>query len=342
MRKLFIHQPFFRVLSPLFSGIIIYLLILLLNNNVSALQEQVLGEELYFCIGLSYMVQELSRTLLLVFKRFSKENKKLLYLLFQVLVSLSISVLVVTLVVILYYKYVIGFSAALEEIVTLDSIFAVITFLYILLFISHEYLYKVNSEKLQQEELNKQIIEEDFRQFKRGINPSLLFESFEALIVLMDQNAEKADEFIDHLSTIYRYILSSKDRQLVNFQEEYANLIELEQLFNKLPYRNLAIESHVKTPFLVVPGTLLFVVEFIVRNTIISADIQLKVSIYEENNFLVLMYKTHDKINANFNTPDFEEICRVYAIYNEQIISIQKSDENRKIMIPKLTLKKNP
>lgn len=341
MKKLFIHQPFFRILSPIFNGTVIYLLILLLNNDVDALQEQFLGEELYFCVALSYLVQELSRGMLLIFKRLPKGSNTFLNLLSQVTISLFVCILIVTIVVFLYYKYVVGYTATTEEIVTLDSIFAVITLIYILLFVSHQYLYKINSEKLQHEELIKQNIEDDFRQFKRGINPHLLFESFEALIVLMHQNPEKADEFIDHLSTIYRYILSNKDRQLVTFQEELTHLSELESLFNKLPYRNLRIETQVSDTSWVVPGSLLFLIELIVRNTIISSDIELNIDILSTPENIALSYETHDKINANFETSDFEEIQRVYSIYSEQAVEISFENGRRSISLPKLTLKTN-
>jgi len=43
MRKLFIHHPLFRLLSPLFSGILVYLLLLLINNNIGQLQEAFLS-----------------------------------------------------------------------------------------------------------------------------------------------------------------------------------------------------------------------------------------------------------------------------------------------------------
>lgn len=339
MKKLFIHQPFFRILSPIFSGAIIYILVLLLNNNVDQLTEQFLGEELYFCIGLSYIVQELSRFLLLIFKRVPKAKNSLLSLFIQAIVSLVISLLVVTLLVTLYFKYIIGFTATIEEIITLDSIFAVVTLIYILLFVSHQYLYKVNSERLNQEELIKQNIEADFRQFKRGVNPNMLFESLEALIVLMHQNEDTADEFIDHLSTIYRYILSNKDRQLVPFQEELLHLKELERLFNKLPYRNVMIENSVEKDFLIVPGSLLFFIEFIVRNSISSSKIELNVKIEENNDQVILQYKTHDKINTQFRSLDLDEIKRVYAIYSEDKLIIENEEDTRRILVPKLTIK---
>ena len=340
MKKLFIHQPFFRILSPIFSGVIVYLLLLLLNNNVDQLHEQFLGEELYVCIVLSYIVQELSRALLLIFEKLPKGKSSFTNLLLQVIISLGISVLVVTLLIILYYKYIVGYSASNEDIITFDSIFSVITLIYILLFVSHRYLYKINSEKLEHEELIKQNIEDEFHQFKRGVNPHLLFESFEALIILMNQNLEKTDEFIDHLSTIYRYILSNKDKQLVPVKEELENLHELENLFNKLPYRNIKIENHLTSDFLVVPGSLLFIVEMIVRNTIISSSIQIRIEIEEKDEQFELRYETHDKINSRVNSSEIKEINRIYSIYSEKSIETTLLNNQRIVFIPKLTIKK--
>ena len=79
MKRLFIHHPLFRLLSPLFSGTMVYLLILLIHNNVAQIQDQFLGEELYVCIGLSLITQEFSRGLLLGFQEGAEEAPSLDY-----------------------------------------------------------------------------------------------------------------------------------------------------------------------------------------------------------------------------------------------------------------------
>ena len=109
MKKLFIHKPLFRLLSPVFSGAVIYLLILLVNNNVSQLQEQFLGEELYVCIGLSYIVQEFSRILLILFKKAPKLESILLNIGLQIIVSLFLCIIIVSVSITVYYKQVLGF-----------------------------------------------------------------------------------------------------------------------------------------------------------------------------------------------------------------------------------------
>ena len=341
MRKLFIHHPLFRLLSPVLSGIVVYLLILLLNNNVQQLHEEFFGEELYICIGLSYLIQEFSRLLLVLFKKLPQVTSTFWQFALQIIISLVLCVVLVTTSITLYFKYILGFEATKEEIYTFNSIFCVITFIYILLYISHQYLYKTNSEKLNQEQLIKQNIEDDFKQFKKGINPDLLFESLETLVVLIKNDKDKSDDFIDHLATVYRYILSGKERQLVSFSEEYKTTEELIQLFNYLPYRSISIKNNIENLFLTVPGSLLFLIEQIVRSTIISSDIELQLEINESDNFVEISYNPNDKITTKFSQKDIKEIERVFGIYSKQKITIEEQSSTRIIRIPKLQIQPN-
>lgn len=336
MKKLFVHNPLFRLLSPVFGGVVVYLLILLVNNNVQQVQEQFLGQELYVCIGLSYVIQEFSRLLLLLFKKVPSFKNAFLQLLLQIVVSMLLCVILVTSCITIYYEKVIGFSPNSEELWMFNLIFSIVTLIYVLLFISHQYLYKINTEKLSQELLIKQNIQDDFNDFKAGINPNLLFESFETLLVLIKQNKEKADDFIDYLSTVYRYILSSKKQQLVSVNEEVAYTKELVALFNELPYRDIEINVKIKNDFLVVPRSLLFLVEQIVRSTIISSHIKLAIQLEEDDDFLVVSYIHNDKITEQFAVENLSEIKRVYGIYSDKAIRFNEKNQQRRILFPKL------
>ncbi|RQH16787.1 histidine kinase, partial [Okeania hirsuta] len=84
MKKVFLHNALFRILSPCFSGVMAYVLILLFNNNVEQLFEQFLGIELTLCILLAYGVQEISRAVILFSDRLSFFHKVRWRVLFQV------------------------------------------------------------------------------------------------------------------------------------------------------------------------------------------------------------------------------------------------------------------
>ncbi|MFY7670954.1 histidine kinase [Tenacibaculum sp. MEBiC06402] len=341
MKRLFIHKPLFRLLSPVFSGIIVYLLILLVNNNVAQLQNEFLGEELYVCIGMSYIIQEFSRALLLLVKRVSLFSNSLLSLFLQVVISMILCVVLVTSIITIYYKQILGFSPNSEELWLFNSIFCAINIIYILLFISHQYLYKINNEKLKEEQDYLSHLEQDFNEFKQGINPNLLFESLENLLVLIQQDKDKADDFIDYLATIYRYILSSKQKQLVLWEEELSNTEALIELFNYLPYRNVSLLNKLNEPFLIVPRVLLFIVEQIIRTTIISSKVELTILIEEEKKSFTICYQTNDKITTVFSIDSFKEIQRIYGIYSSTKIEVITTDSTRTIKIPKLTTKES-
>lgn len=339
MKRLFIHHPLFRLLSPVFSGVVVYLLIILFSNDVGQLQEQFLGEDLYVCIGLSYVIQEVSRLLIVLFKKLPIYKSNITTILLQVLFSIALTIGLVTISISLYYKHVVGFSVTGDDLFMFNSVFSVISIIYILLYLSHLYLYKMNSDKLKLEEQIKQHIEEDFHEFKRGINPELLFESFEALLVLVKNNQDKADDFIDYLATIYRYLLSSKEKQLVSITEELKVLLDFEKLMNSLPYRSLQIVNNTVSEFLVVPGSLLSVIEKIVKETIVSKEIHLVISLSESENHIILNYQYQDKIQTRFGMDQLDEIIRLYKIYSGLEIELKETDTERTLCIPKLLTK---
>ena len=338
MNRLFVHRPLFRILSPIFSGSIVYLLILLINNNVAQLEAEFFGEELYVCIGLSFLIQELSRGLLVGFNKLPENLSFLAGLLIQVLSSLVLCVLVVTITIQLYYKKVVGFSPNREELLLFNGIFCTFTLIYILLHISYQYLYKVNSVELEKELLQKQLVEEDFIQFKEGIHPALLFYSFEALIVLIRQQQGQVDELINHIAATYRYLLAQRTQQLVDIEEEVSVLNQLIKLINYLPYRNILLQNTLQSPFLLVPGSLLKLIERIMRSTIPAAEIPLIITLLETSECLEIQYHHNDTIDQSFNIKTIADLQHVYRIYSLKAINVTENEVIRTISLPKLQI----
>mgnify|MGYP000344941536 CR=1 FL=1 len=106
-----------------------YLLILLIHNNVEHLQDQFFGEELYICIGLSFLIQELSRGLLLIFKNLHLRIPFVYAVIIQLISSLLLCAIVVTVSIKSYYYYVLGYSinSALFIGITLTATAVVVT-----------------------------------------------------------------------------------------------------------------------------------------------------------------------------------------------------------------------
>ena len=111
MNRFFYNQPIFRILWPPFYGAFVYLLILLLNNNLDQLEESFFGDELYFCIILSYLVFESIR--LIINFKFKKPDwiPGFWPVLNLVLIILVITGIIVTAGVDFYFMVILGFSS---------------------------------------------------------------------------------------------------------------------------------------------------------------------------------------------------------------------------------------
>jgi len=73
---------------------------------------------------------------------------------------------------------------------------------------------------VENEKLEKENLASKFEALKNQVNPHFLFNSLNTLSNLVHEDADKAEDFIDEFSHIYRYALEKKDKMVVPVQEE--------------------------------------------------------------------------------------------------------------------------
>lgn len=338
MKKLFLHNPYFRLIGPVFSGILVYLLILLINNNVEQLESNFISQELFFCIFLAYIIQEGSRILLSRNTEHKKTTPTTKSVIIEIVILLIFAFFLVTASVLGYYQYVLGYSPSAGELVMFNSIFGAVTIIYILLFISHDYLIRTHQKKLEQEKENKEILEAEFQHFRSGINPDLLFDSFNALITLVHSDQKKANQLIDRLAHVYRYILAPKIDEFVDLHTEIQPLRQFVDLFSALPYRSVQLKMEPGISGKIIPGTLLHIVEKIIRSTIPSQDQHLTIEIKDDMEYLTLSYQDQQKVEMPLNEKALYDISQSYALYSATPLYLDSNGKSCEIGIPKISI----
>ncbi len=180
----------------------------------------------------------------------------------------------------------------------------------------------------------------NFIKLTRGINPDLLFESLESLIThVQDNDADEADNMIDDLSMVYRYTLSKNSKEIISIQEELRALSSLAQLINRLPYRKTKIVNNLSGSGYIIPGSLLHLIEIIIKKTIVSQHKTLTITITNEEKNISVSYIPHDKLNNTLSIEDLQDINLTYSMYSEQQVQIKEQDEQRSILLPLLSFK---
>jgi hypothetical protein len=337
MKKLFINNPLFRLLSPFATGALVYLLILLINNNIEQVQENFLGEELYICVGLSFLIQEFSRISIIALRNVNWHNSFFLRSALQFLVTLCVSTILVTGSMNIYFRYFLGYSPNFMEIMMFNILFSFITLIYWLLYTGHQLLYMINSERLEKEERAIQEIEQQFSDFKGEINTELLFECLENLLVVMKEDPDKAEDLTDHFAMLYRYMLLKREDELIDIKKEIETLSLQTEVYENLPYRRINIKVSSKLDGNIVPLTLLKIIEKIIKSTIVSEHKTLVIEIETgENDWISITYEHDDKLGVKFDLQSIQDIVRKYKFYSDKSIFVGEREERREIYVPKL------
>lgn len=332
-KKYFIHNPIFRILAPAVYGVLIYLLLLLINNNVTQINVLFSTQEVYVCIGLSYISFESTRLTIILLGKYLKHKPEKFQVGIQFFLTVLFSVTLVTASISLYFKYVIGFSISGTQLSLFISIFVITVVLYNLLYFSNYYLHKENTLKLNAEKQQRDVLEMEMLEFKNDINPDLLYESLENLIGIMYRDVEQAEDYIDSLASAYRYVLSNRQQELVPVTTELDAAKNLVKLLNEKYNGQLRLESSLEKDELsavVIPGSLLVVIENMVRNTIITRHDPLIIKCYMEDEYITLQCKLNERLLLHPNSElALARLQKSYSLYSElPLIKVKGYHEN--------------
>lgn len=167
----------------------------------------------------------------------------------------------------------------------LVQIFAVLgSYIYELIFENHQMAMK-NTD------LQKQNADARYEALKNQLNPHFLFNSFNTLNSLITESREKATEFVNNMSDVYRYVLQSSKKDITTVGEELIFLDSYTDMLLKRHNGKLAIDIDVKPAdkdFLIVPMALQILVENAVKHNVISADQPLHINIYSQDGLIVV------------------------------------------------------
>lgn len=333
-KKYFIHHPLFRLLAPVVYGVIVYLLILLINNNLAQFNEIFIGQEVYICIGLTFISFESVRLTILFVEKYLPATWQSSAIPIQVVGSTAISLGLVVLALSQYFNWVVGFSISTSQLLVFSIIYSFTALLYNILYYSNYYLNRENTLKLQAEKQQQEVLEMEITEFKNDINPDLLYESLESTIGLMYYNTEKAEEYLDCLASTYRYMLTNRHKEFVPVAEELEAGRDVIRLLNERYNGQLKLHVHedvLKQQLVLIPGSLPIALETLVRNTIISPREPFVISCYlEDSEYLVLQSKLNDKLLVHdYSQQALLRLQKSYALYSDKpMIQVKAYEEN--------------
>ena len=178
-----------------------------------------------------------------------------------------------------------------------------------------------------------------YESLKQQLNPHFLFNSLTSLSGLIDLDQQVAGNFLEQLSSIYRYILKNGDQELVSLQEE-LEFVKLYITLQKTRFKEgLQVQIKVPDEYLhekIVPVTLQNMIENAIKHNIIDAGAPLIIEItVEDTDYLVVRNTLQRKsVVETSNKKGLAQFVSLYRYMSDQPVLIRESGTHFEIRIP--------
>jgi len=191
----------------------------------------------------------------------------------------------------------------------------------------------VETEKYKTESANAQL-----QNLKNQLNPHFLFNNLSVLTSLVYKNQDKATDFISELAKVYRYVLDTKNSELVPLKEELEFLnhyIYLQKIrFEDSISFQIKIEESKKSAYLL-PMCLQMLVENTIQHNETSQAHPLKVLIYTENDSLVIENLIKQRSNVSESTKTgLKNIEQRYSFFTDKKVIVSNNGKIFKVILP--------
>jgi two-component system LytT family sensor kinase len=191
----------------------------------------------------------------------------------------------------------------------------------------------IETEKYKTESANAQL-----QNLKNQLNPHFLFNNLSVLTSLVYKNQDKAADFINELAKVYRYVLDTKNSELVPLQEELDfinHYIYLQKIrFEDSISFEIKIEECKKLDYLL-PMCLQMLVENTIQHNETSQANPLKVLIYTENDSLVIENPILSRSNVSESTKmGIKNIKQRYSFFTDKKVIVSNNGKIFKVILP--------
>ena len=174
---------------------------------------------------------------------------------------------------------------------------------------------------------------------KNQINPHFLFNNLNTLSSLITENLVAATDFVQKLSSVYRYLLQSMDKRLVDLETE-LNFLDAYLYLLKMRFQNgLTVQVEIPPRVLhysIAPLTLQILIENAVKHNIISSRQPLHVEItYLPDDWLSIRNNIQKKSVRETSTyVGLQNIHKRYNLLGERNIVVQETPTEFIVRIP--------
>ncbi len=202
------------------------------------------------------------------------------------------------------------------------------------------YFKKWKEAVIETEQLEKLTLESQFRSLQSQLNPHFLFNSFNVLSSLISESPRRAEDFVDELSNVYRYLLRSNEQELATVGEELRFIRSYFHLLETRHDKGITLEIEVNKAVLdkKLPALALQVlVENAVKHNEISPEKPLKIELLEDGSLLLVRNNIQCKsTKPPSNRVGLENLRQRYKLLGVEGFGVEEDRKTFSVLLPML------
>lgn len=212
-----------------------------------------------------------------------------------------------------------------------------ISFVISLIFTSIGFFNAWKQSFIQAEKLKVEMMAYKYESLRNQINPHFLFNSLNVLSDLVYDDQAIAVKFIRQLSDLFRYVLDSRDKELVPLKDELEFIRSFTFLLKTRFEQKLKIEIDVQAnpEEYIVPMTLQLLIENAVKHNEVSEAFPLRITVRKVGDCLEVENNLQPKsVGDDSKKTGLKNITQQFAFFSEKPIKIITSDERYMVRVP--------
>ena len=200
-------------------------------------------------------------------------------------------------------------------------------------------------DRYKESAANKEMMEmmnlkQEFNNLKQKVKPHFLFNSFNTLSSLIEEDEERAEKFLDELSKVYRYLLRNNEKGLSTVGEE-IKFIHSYSLLLETRYGdgfNLQMEIDPEAMEKQIPSLCLqLLVENAVKHNVVSRHNPIRIVIKTtDDGYLTVENNLNKKIRKSIESTGIglSNIREKYRLLNHSDVTVTDTGEYFRVAIP--------
>ncbi|MFA0960643.1 sensor histidine kinase [Roseivirga sp. BDSF3-8] len=207
---------------------------------------------------------------------------------------------------------------------------------------SRGFLLSWKQSAIDAEQARAEAIKFRYDALKSQLNPHFLFNSMNALTNLIYEDQEASVRFVRQLSQVYRYVLDTRDQEVVSLQEELG-FLDAYIFLQKIRVEK-ALEIKLEPALwqvngVVPPMSLQLLVENAIKHNIASQQQPLHICVKLENEYIAVTNQFRPKTpEDNSSGLGLETLRKRYENLTKKPVIIDQTKEHYTVKVPVLTL----